>query len=82
MLDNFNQLLKAIGMGSIEEMVNEILDDPDNYTTYVNGITFKGKNRTFKRKTSRKIVLHKIKRLDEFKISMNRMKRLMNYGIR
>lgn len=82
MLDNFNQFLKAIGMGSIEEIVNEILDDPDNYTTYVNGITFKGKNRTFKRKTSRKIVLHKIKRLDEFKISMNRMKRLMNYGIR
>lgn len=82
MLDNFNQLLKAIGMGSIEEMVNEILDDPDNYTTYVNGITFKGKNKTFKRKTSRKIVLHKIKRLDEFKISMNRMKRIMNYGIK
>ena len=82
MLDNFNQLLKAIGMGSIEEIVNEILDDPDNYTTYVNGITFKGKNRTFKRKTSKKMVLHKIKRLDEFKISMNRMKRLMNYGIR
>lgn len=82
MLDNFNQLLKAIGMGSIEEIVNEILDDPDNYTTYINGITFKGKNRTFKKKTSKKIVLHKIKRLDEFKISMNRMKRLMNYGIR
>lgn len=82
MLDNFNQLLKAIGMGSIEEIVNDILDDPDNYTTYVNGITFKGKNRTFKKKTYRKIILHKIKRLDEFKICMNRMKRLMDYGIR
>lgn len=82
MLDNLNQLLKAIGMGSIDEIVDEILDDPDNYTTYVNGITFKGKNRTFKKKTSRKMVLHKIRRLDEFKISMNRMKRLYKYAIR
>lgn len=82
MLDNFNQLLKAIGMGSIEEMVNDILDDPDNYTTYIKAITHKGKNRTFKKKVSRKRVLHKIRRLDEFKISLNRMKRLMNYGIK
>lgn len=77
MLDELNQLLKAIGMGSIGEIVDEILDDPDNYVTYVKSITRKGKNRTFKNKVSRKRVLHKGQELNEFRMVTNSMARWM-----
>ena len=70
-------IFAALGMPSLETMVNELLDNPDNYTTYVKSITRKGKNRTFKNKVSRKRVLHKGQELNEFRMVTNSMARWM-----
>lgn len=70
-----NGALAALGMPSLESIVEDTMSNPNNYSTYVVGVTFKGKNRTFKNRVSRKRVLHKDRRLDEFKISMNSMRR-------
>lgn len=68
-------LFAALGMPSLETMVNEMIDNPKNYRTYVKDITRKGKNRTFKNKVSRKRVLHKDYELDEFRMVTNSMSR-------
>lgn len=70
-----NGALAALGMPSLESIVEDTINNQNNYSTYVDGVTFKGKNRTFKNKVSRKMVLHKDRRLDEFKIAMNSMRR-------
>lgn len=70
-------LFAALGMPSLEQMVVETVSNPDNYSTVVKAITFKGKNRTFKNKISRKRVLYKSRELDEFKIMINS---LSNFG--
>ena len=70
-------IFAALGMPSLETMVNELLDNPDNYTTYVKAITQKGKNRTFKNKVSRKRVLHRGYELNEFRMVTNSMARWM-----
>ena len=70
-----NGALAALGMPSLESIVDDTINNQNNYSTYVDGVTFKGKNRTFKNKVSRKMVLHKDRRLDEFKIAMNSMRR-------
>ena len=70
-------LLATLGMPSLEQMVIETVSNPDNYSTVVRAITFKGKNRTFKSKVSRKRVLHKSRELNEFKIMINS---LSNFG--
>ena len=66
-----NGMLAALGMPSLERIIDETFSNPDNYVTYVVAITRKGKNRTFKKKVSRKRVLHKDKRLDEFRTMIN-----------
>lgn len=70
-------LLATLGMPSLEQMVVETISNPDNYSMVVRAITFKGKNRTFKNKVSRKRVLHKSRELNEFKIMINS---LANFG--
>lgn len=72
-----NGALAALGMPSLESIVDGTINNPNNYSTYVDGVTFKGKDRTFKNKVSRKRILHKDRRLDEFKIAMNSMRRWM-----
>lgn len=67
-----DELLSTLGMPPIEQMIDETVNNPNNYCTVVRAITFKGKNRTFKNKVSRKRVLHKSRELDEFiKIMIN-----------
>ena len=68
-----NGMLAALGMPSLERIIDETFGNPDNYVTYVVAITRKGKNRTFKKKVSRKRVLHKDRRLDEFRTMINHM---------
>lgn len=68
-----NGMLAALGMPSLEKIIDETFSNPDNYVTYVVAITYKGKNRTFKKKVSKKRVLHKEKRLDEFRTMFNQM---------
>lgn len=68
-----NGMLAALGMPSLERIIDETFGNPDNYVTYVVAITRKGKNRTFKKKVSRKRVLHKERRLDEFRTMINHM---------
>ena len=74
-MGSLNGMMAAIGMPSVEELMDEMLGNPDNYTTYVKAITFKGKNRTFKNKVKRKRVLHKSIELDSFKMSINSISR-------
>lgn len=73
-LSGLDGMFAALGMPSLETMVNETICNPNNYVTYVKAITLKGKNRTFKKKVSRKRVLHKDTRLDEFRIMINSMR--------
>lgn len=67
----FNSMLAALGMPSLERIIDDTFGNPDNYVTYVKAITSKGKNRTFKNKVSRKRILHKDRRLDEFRAMLN-----------
>ena len=76
-LGSLNGMMAAIGMPTVEEIIDDTFNNPDNYTTYVKAITFKGKNRTFKNKVKRKRVLHKDIELDTFKITINSMARWM-----
>ena len=62
------------GQSLIESAVSMINDDR-NYRRTIEGITYKGKNRTFKRKTSRKRVLHKGWEFDHFGAMINNMSR-------
>lgn len=73
-LDGF---LATLGMPSLERMIDETLNNPNNYSMVVRAITFKGKNRTFKNKVSRKRILHKSRELNEFKMMINSMR---NWG--
>ena len=68
MLGNFNEMLAMLGLTSLEEFVDNIMDNPTNYIIVVNKITNKGKNRTFKSKSSRKRVLHKQVQLNSFNL--------------
>lgn len=56
----------VFGCGLIQSAIN-MLEDPRNYSTHLIGVNLKGKNRTFKKKTSRKRVLYKDYKFDEFK---------------
>lgn len=73
----FNSMLAALGMPSLERIIDDTFGNPDNFTTYVKSITRKGKNRTFKNKVSRKRVLHKGQELNEFRMVTNSMARWM-----
>lgn len=71
MLGLINGGMAALGLPSIERMVNDILDNPNNYSTRLIGLNYKGKNRTFKKRTLKKRILYKKLELDEFKILMS-----------
>ena len=61
---NINGMLAMLGMPSLEQFVDDIMTNPNNYVVIINKITHKGKNRTFKNKVSRKRILHKKITLD------------------
>ena len=63
---NINGMLAMLGMPSLEQFVDDIMTNPNNYVVILNKITHKGKNRTFKNKVSRKRILHKKIELDTF----------------
>ena len=69
-LSDLNGMMSIIGMPSVEELIDEMLGNPNKYRTYVKAITFKGKNRTFKSKVKRKRVLHKDEKLYEYNFSI------------
>lgn len=69
-LADLNSMMAIVGMPTVEELMDEMLGNPNNYRTYVKAITFKGKNRTFKSKVKRKRVLHKDKELYEYSFTM------------
>jgi len=60
---NINGMLAMLGMPSLEQFVDDIMTNSNNYVVIIKKITHKGKNRTFKNKVSRKRVLHKDKQL-------------------
>ena len=68
MLGNLNGMLAMLGLPSLEEFVDNVMGNPANYIIVVNKITNKGKNRTFKNKSSRKRVLHKQVQLNSFNL--------------
>lgn len=66
---------RAITGQSLIESAVSMINDDRNYRRTIEGITYKGKNRTFKRKTSRKRVLHKGWEFDHFGAMINNMSR-------
>ena len=64
MLESLNDGIAALGLPSLERMVNDILDNPNNYSTRLIGLNYKGKNRTFKKRTLKKRILYKKLKLD------------------
>ena len=68
MLGNLNGMLAMLGLPSLEEFVDNVMGNPANYIIAVSKITHKGKNRTFKSKSSRKRVLHKQVQLNSFNL--------------
>ena len=64
MLKSLNDGMAALGLPSLERMVNDILDNPNNYSTRLIGLNYKGKNRTFKKRTLKKRILYKKLELD------------------
>ena len=63
---NTDGILAMLGMPSLEQFVDDVITNPNNYVVILIKITHKGKNRTFKNKVSRKRVLHKKKEIDTF----------------
>ncbi len=72
-LENLDAGFKAITGFSLIENASNIINDDRNYKRTIESITYKGKNRTFKRKTSRKRVLHKGWEFDTFSAMVNTM---------
>lgn len=66
---------RAVTGQSLIESAMSIINDDRNYRRTIESITYKGKNRTFKRKTSRKRVLHKSWEFDHFNAMLNTMSR-------
>lgn len=70
MLESLNDGMAAIGLPSLEEIVNDILDNPNNYSTRIVSLNYKGKNRTFKKRTLKKRVLYKKLELDAWEMKL------------
>lgn len=70
MLESLNGGMAALGLPSLERMVNDILDNPNNYSTRLIGLNYKGKNRTFKKRTLKKRILYKKLELDEWEMKL------------
>ena len=70
-VSGLNGILAALGIPSIERIIDDTLNNPNNYIKVVKAITYKGKNRTFKNKVSRKRVLHKALEFDEMSAIFN-----------
>ena len=68
MLGNLNGMLGMLGLPSLEEFIDNVIDNPTNYTMVVYKITHKGKNRTFKNKSSRKRIMYKTRVLNTFSV--------------
>ena len=68
MLGNLNGMLGMLGLPFLEEFVDNVIDNPANYIVVVNKIIHKGKNRTFKNKSSRKRIMYKQIQLNSFNL--------------
>lgn len=83
-LENLDAGFKAVTGFSLIESATAIINDDRNYRRTIESITYKGKNRTFKKKTSRKRVLHKGWEFDQFNAMLNTMngkyKHSVSYG--